>query len=1125
MIYKIEFEIAASVILIIIMLFYFNKKNLPNLSNRIFGLLLINTFVTSVLCIISCISVSYPNSISLTVNHIINVLYLVSDNIGPFLFYEYVLTLTEYKQSIYGIRKIRLLLSLIPFFISIISIISSPITKLAYYFDENKIYSQGPMMIFMYGIALFYLLMSLYYMYRYRKTISRNRMIACEIFVVFIILAVVLQAIFDKVIIINFACACAGLIFYLLLQNIEESIDKSTGLFNRGAFMASVNELVKLDIRFRIINIAPDNLKSINEQYGYDAGNQILSEIADFLNNLMGDVSVYRLEGDNFALIFKKKDISSEALINRIQERFKKPWHIAGREIYMTTCICCIAYPENADSVEEVVDVIKNSIIEAKGTGDGTVIYAKEHIMSREKRISELELQKRKLEKMSEEAYRAKSQAEQADQAKSMFLANVSHEIRTPMNTIVGMTNLILKDNINSRVRANALDIKNASASLVNILNNIMDISRIESGKTEVSEMPYQLSKIIHDVINIVCDKFNKGDVELFVNLNPKLPDNLIGDEIRLRQILINLLSNAYKFTQKGHVRLRIDGTIVRDSIQLCCDIEDTGIGIKEKDLPQLFNNFTRLDWKQTKNIEGTGLGLSICKKLVELMGGKISVKSTYGKGSIFSFDVKQKIQHMYSLALSEKTVNSYRPLVYGECCKRASVISDTLQMMNISCERVDDSMSLGSLLNYGNYTNVFMDYNEYYKNQEILSRYSNVLAIVVQQRNEPVIYADNVVSLKIPVYCVNVIRALDNMPLHDDDEYSRIDFTAPEATALIVDDNEVNLRVAQGLLESYNIKCTTATSGSRCLDLLKTERFDIIFLDHMMPGMDGVETLRQMRNMNNRSIDDTPVIALTASVEAGIKEKFLKAGFTGYISKPINVGQLEEVLKELIGSKIIDNSQEYNIEQKMTVPGDLVIKGIDTEEGLKNCSGKVDKYIDLLEVAYESGTKKIDIINTAAINKDYKTYLIEVHALKSACGMLGAFELRDMAARQEAEIKDENYNSINQDVNELIAVYQNLLANIDNFLKVRRKQDKLDNKQELTVDELVNMTEKIKKYIEDYEDQIALEQLEKMLEYQMEESDRKVIEKAIAALRLYEYDEAVNTLQKLEGCRNGGTL
>ncbi len=1116
MIYKIEFEIAALIILVIIMLFYFSKKNLPNLSNRIFGLLLINTFITSVLCIISCVSVSYPYSISLTINHFINVLYLISDNIGPFLFYEYVLTLTEYKQGIYGIRKIRLILSLIPFFISVMSIISSPVTKLAYYFDENRAYSQGSMMIYMYGIALFYLLMSLYYMYRYRKTISKNRMLACAIFVIFIIIAVVLQAIFDRVIIINFACACAGLVFYLLMQNTEDSIDKCTGLFNRSAFLSSINELVKLDIRFRVISVAPDKLKSINEKYGYDAGNQILSEIANFLNNLTGDVSVYRLEGDNIALIFKKKDISSEALINKIQERFRKPWFVTGREVYMTTCICCMSYPEHANSVEEVVDVIKYSIADAKGTGDSTVIYAKEHILSREKRISELELQKRNLEKLSEEAYRAKSQAEQADQEKSMFLANVSHEIRTPMNTIVGMTDLILKERINSRVRANALDIKNAGASLVNILNNIIDISRIESGKTEVSETPYQLSKIIHDVINIVCAKFDKSEVELFVDVNPKLPDNLIGDEVRLRQILINLLSNAYKFTKKGHVHLWIDGTIVRDSIQLCCDIEDTGIGINEKDLPQLFNNFTRLDWKQTKNIEGTGLGLSICKKLIELMGGKISVKSTYGKGSTFSFEIKQKILHMYSLALSEKMVSSYRTLVYGECFKRAGAILDILQMMSINCEQVDNTMSLGSLLNYGNYTNVFMDYKEYCNNREVLSRYPNVSTIVVQQRNEPVIYADNVVPLRAPLYCVNVIRALDNMIFHDD-EHSRIDFTTSEATALVVDDNEVNLRVAQGLLESYNIKCSTATSGIQCLNILKEERFDIIFLDHMMPVMDGMETLRQMRNMNNRSIDDTPVIALTASVEDGIKEKFLEAGFTGYISKPINIGQLEEVLKEFIGSKIVDNSAIYSTEQKMSVPEDLVIKGIDIAEGLKSCSGKVDKYIDLLEVAYESGAKKIGIMNSAVIRKDYKTYLIEVHALKSASGMLGAFQLQDMAARQEAELKSDNYNSVHQEVNEVIDAYQNLLTNIGDFLKMRRKQGKLNSKKELTADELLNMAERVKKYIEDYEDQIALEQLEIMTEYQMDESDREIIRKTIAALKLYDYDEAVNMLQRLE--------
>ena len=545
-----------------------------------------------------------------------------------------------------------------------------------------------------------------------------------------------------------------------------------------------------------------------------------------------------------------------------------------------------------------------------------------------------------------------KVRAESASNAKSDFLANMSHEIRTPINAVLGMNEMIIREDNRAldvaesdpmlvqealeNINVYAGDVKKAGHNLLAIVNDILDFSKIEAGRMELAEAPYQLSSLINDINNMIMFKAQDKGLVFNVEADPSLPDELSGDEVRVRQILTNLLNNAVKYTEKGSVILKLRGKKQdENTLILTIVVWDTGIGIKPEDKEQLFNKFERLEMDRNSTVEGTGLGLAITHNLIELMGGNIEVESEYGKGSIFTVNIPQKI-------------------VSGS--------------------------TLGDLQT----------------------------------------------------------RLKDNAP--GNRPYKEF-FRAPDATILIVDDTRINLTVAVNLLKNTKMKIDTATSGEEAVNMASKTRYDVIFMDQRMPGMNGTEAFHKIRETENGASKDVPVICLTADAVIGAKERYLSEGFSDYLTKPIDNFALENMLMkylpeekvELVNEEITEVSEdERSVEEEFAV---LRSVGIEPRAGLKYCQDDVFFYKALLaEYAYGE-LEKAHNLQKSYEAENWHDYSIYVHSLKSSSKMIGASALSVRAAKLEAAANISDTGTIHTEHDNMMEEYEVLTAVIRSLI------------------------------------------------------------------------------------------
>ncbi len=571
-----------------------------------------------------------------------------------------------------------------------------------------------------------------------------------------------------------------------------------------------------------------------------------------------------------------------------------------------------------------------------------------------------------KKEREAKEAALTESQINAAaSQAKSAFLANMSHEIRTPINAVLGMNEMILRESKDKTILGYSTNIKIAGANLLSIVNDVLDFSKIEAGKMELLPDNYEVSSLIIDLVNMTRERAQNKGLKYELNINPTLPKTLYGDSVRIKQCILNLLTNAIKYTKEGSIQFLIDYEKLNDNtLFLTVHVKDTGCGIKKDDMEKLFAPFERIDEEKNRTIEGSGLGMSIVRRLLDMMHSKLNVESTYGKGSDFSFTIEQQ---------------------------------------------VIDWTAAGDL-------------NEAYEES------INLMA-----------------NYKEKLY-------------------------APDAHLLFVDDTAMNLEVIKGLLKNTGIKIDTVLSGKEAIEAVKNNKYDILFIDHRMPEMDGIQTLHAIKEMEDNLSAGKPCIALTANAISGVKKMYINEGFDDYLSKPVNPAKLEEIITNYLPAEYIkEPPQETNSQTEE--PSDLIIKlqnieGIDATTALTNC-GSEELLLSTIKQYHTSIDQKALELQQFFEDEDWNNYGIKVHALKSTSRLIGAMELSKLAEHLEECTNNNTVSEIQKEHKNLLDTYLSYKHKLEPLLKNDSEEK---DKPEITKEELADKLNQLLGYADAFD-------------------------------------------------------
>ena len=595
----------------------------------------------------------------------------------------------------------------------------------------------------------------------------------------------------------------------------------------------------------------------------------------------------------------------------------------------------------------------------------------------------------------------AAKEAERANNAKSKFLSMMSHEIRTPMNAITGFNEMISRESKDPEILRYSEGIRMADNTLLSLINDILDLSKLEAGKLEIIPAEYDLVSILNDLVNMIQVRTEEKNLALNINIDPDIPRRLYGDDLRIKQCAINLLSNAVKYTQEGSVTFTVGYEICEDNdkqLFLKFSFADTGSGIKPEDIDKLFIAFKRLEETKNRNIEGTGLGLSITQNLVALMGSTLKVESEYGKGSVFSFDVRQDI-----------------------------------------------------------------------RGTDKVGEYQEAFRIAMESRGG----------------------------------YKR-SFTAPHAKLLVVDDTPLNLSVFKGLLKATKVNIDTAESGREAINLCVKNAYDVIFLDHMMPDMDGIETLHELKNLKNSSNADTPIICLTANAISGMREMFLAEGFTDYLTKPIDFVRLEQMLLKYIpDGKIALEYTERRGEGQSLPDAVFTISELDVNSGLTHC-GDAGSYLNTLKMYSEAASKNIEAIRDFWKVRDIKNLTIKIHALKSTSRVIGAFGVGELAAELEKAGRLGRLEELGDDLEQLLFAYSELAKKLEPIFGPEGEDEDL---VPISAEELHEVYKKLLQACADYDYDTVIGSVDELSRRRIPDIEATRMEAIRAAADDFDYD------------------
>ena len=705
---------------------------------------------------------------------------------------------------------------------------------------------------------------------------------------------------------------------------------------------------------------------------------------------------------------------------------------------------------------------------------------------------------------------------QEAQRSKDDFLANFSHEIRTPINTICGLSEVALEGNDAQKMKSDLRAIQMAGRNLTSLVGDILDFSELQSGKMELECETYNIASTINDVINMSMALKEKKPIELVVDCDANIPCALYGDEKKIRRVIMNFMNNALKFTNEGSVSLSITSRKESYGVNLCVTVRDTGIGMKEENLEKLFTSFNQVDTTRSRQEGGIGLGLALSQAIVQKMGGVITVKSVYGKGTTIKFVIPQKVvdEHPIVSIKEREKINAavYLNVEQFDMTQMrddyVGAIVHMIEQLQVRCQMCPNLSSLKRRETTESFSHVFISLTEYREDREYFDELSQrvKLVVVLDSFDMDLISNRNIVLLAKPLYILPIAAVINGEHDRAGELLTKnFKFTAPDTHVLVVDDNWMNLKVIEGLLARYQIKVSTANNGSEALEMINRKEYDFVFMDHMMPEMDGVETLHRIRNKVGTYFKRIPIIAVTANAIAGSREMFINEGFSDFIEKPIELSVLERLLRRTIAEErlvfVQEEEQRSDVVEESVIPDfeagttisateeqELRIGDLDVEKGMLYCGGKED-YFAILKQHCLNGMANIEKIEGLYQKADWKNYIIEVHAVKSMMLGIGADTLSGLAKQLEFAGKADNIAFIHEQHHEMIKEYKRVLAEIADALDVElvmpeMKSSVIEKPQQgtLVMEESPVDMDRLREYLEELEESVFDFDGEKML-------------------------------------------
>lgn len=706
---------------------------------------------------------------------------------------------------------------------------------------------------------------------------------------------------------------------------------------------------------------------------------------------------------------------------------------------------------------------------------------------------------------------------------KSEFLANMSHEIRTPMNVICGMSNMLDSCNLTPLEHEYVEMIQSSANNLLNIVNDILDFTKVDMGKMDLIEREYSLPNLIYDVQNMTVPRISAKMLRYLVYVDPTIPTKLIGDDGRIKQVLINLINNATKFTEKGEISLVVSWEQKEDDVaRLSFAVRDTGIGIKEEDIGKLFTQFSRVDTKKNRSIEGTGLGLALSKELAIRMNGDIKLQSVYGEGSIFTAIVEQKIVSDEKMGLGEAG-SKYAVLLLEEDKARYQSYQQAINDLGIlECTNDIERFVLVQVP----YKVVIYDYSNYYLlvNEDArLKKYFQLA--MLEYGNKDVEERADITYVQKPISIVGLLSHLTpNGPKQKLKAVSNKKIVFRDVKAAVVDDNELNLKVADGFISRYGIKSELLNSGIKLINKMQSGKsYDIIFLDHMMPELDGIETVQKIRAEGNEYWKNVPIIALTANAIKGVEDRLLEAGMTDYLFKPIDVNRLEELLKMYLIKKceIVDNTVEEKPTERPDKEKLPKIPGYDTETALEMVGGNLNDYYAILSDYVNQipeATKKL--MNYLEAH-DIQSYTVLVHSIKTSSKLIGNDALFKEALALELAGHEGDWDAIIAGTEKFVNNYQNQEMKLLSYIPKEYLPDDEEDIEENAGEKDANATvltglNNIIKALEDYDDELAMKEWKAIYKYQVFDSMRDKVDNLKRRIIDVNYEDAIALTQEL---------